>query len=203
MAAHWPAQHCAGPRQSAACSCQSRQRGDAGVRELATAPPACRLARGRAGRPPRRAPEPLDTPFLPHRLSLAFLHHGRRSRCHLAGVAAPTVDLAPYHRVLQHRRRPLLRASRAPSARLPRSSATDLTFAAHRRRSPPPSPLQQLASDLAVRSVATTVSLATFLSSPFSLSSSVATARSSPARVAVELVADEAPAIQRSHHHGR
>ena len=74
------------------------------MRELATAPPACRLARGPAGRPPRCAPEPLDTPFLPHRLSLAFLHHGRRSRCHLAGLAAPTVDLAPYYRVLHHQR---------------------------------------------------------------------------------------------------
>ena len=66
------------------------------MRELATAPPACRLARGRAGRPPRRAPEPLDTSIRPHRLSLALSRHGRRSRYHLAGVAIATaVPVSP------------------------------------------------------------------------------------------------------------
>ena len=133
---------------------------------------------------PRRAPSPWTLPFSPIASPSPSPYHGRRRRSHLTGVAAPTVDLAPYHRVLQHRRRPLLRASRAPSARLPRSSVTDLAFAAHRRRSPPPSPLLQLISDLAVCSVATAVSMATFPSSPLSLSSSVATARSSPVRAA-------------------
>ena len=133
---------------------------------------------------PRRAPSPWTSPFSPIASPSPSSHHGRRRRSHLTGVAAPTVDLAPYYRVLQHRRRPLLRASRAPSARLPRSSVTDLAFAAHRQRSPPSSPLLQLISDLAVCSVATAVSMATFPSSPLSLSSSVATARSSPERAA-------------------
>ena len=142
------------------------------------------LARGCAGRTPRRAPSPWTPPFSPIASPSPFPHHGRRRRRHLTGVTVATVDLAPSHCVLQLRRRPLLRASRAPSARLPRSSATDLAFAAHRRRSPPPSPLLQLVSDLAVCSVATAVSMATFPSSPLSLSSSVATARSSPERAA-------------------
>ena len=132
----------------------------------------------------RCAPSPWTLPFSPIASPSPSPHHGRRRRSHLTEVAAPTVDLAPLHRVLQHRRRPLLRASRAPSARLPRSSVTDLAFAAHRRRSPPPSPLLQLISDLAVCSVATAVSMATFPSSPLSLSSSAATARSSPERAA-------------------
>ena len=135
--------------QSAACSRQSRHRGDAGVRELATAPPACRLARGRAGQPPRRAPEPLDTSIRPLHLSLASLHHGRRSRCHLADVAVATAVSASPDRVQQLRRRLLLRASRAPSARLPRSHCFDLAFTAHRRRSPSPSPPQQFVPDSA------------------------------------------------------
>ena len=133
---------------------------------------------------PRRAPSPWTSSLSPIASPSPSPYHGRRRRSHLTGVTAATVDLAPYYRVLQHRRRPLLRASRAPSARLPRSSVTDLAFAAHRRRSPPPSPLLQLVSDLAVNSVATAVSMATFPSSPLSLSSSVATARSSPVRVA-------------------
>ena len=135
--------------------------------------------------------EPLDAPpslwtppFSPIASPSPSPHHGRRRRSHLTGVTAATVDLAPSHCVLQLCRRPLLRASRAPSARLPRSSVTDLAFAAHRRRSPPPSPLLQLVSDLAVCSVATAVSMATFPSSPLSLSSSAATARSSPERAA-------------------
>ena len=132
----------------------------------------------------RRAPSPWTSSLSPIASPSPFPHHGRRRRRHLTGVTVPTVDLAPFQRVQQLRRRPLLRASRAPSARLPRSSATDLAFAAHRRRSPPPSPLQQLTSDLAVRSVATAVSMATFPSSPLSFSSSVATARSSPVRAA-------------------
>ena len=134
---------------------------------------------------PRRAPSLWTPSFSPVASPSPSPHHGRRRRRHLTGVTAPTVDLAPLHRVLQHRRRPLLRASRAPSARLPRSSATDLAFAAPRRRSPPPSPLLQLVSDPAACSVATAVSMATFPSSPLSLSSSVATARSSPERAAV------------------
>ena len=133
---------------------------------------------------PRRAPSLWTPSFSPVASPSPSPHHGRRRRRHLTGVTAATVDLAPYYRVLQHRRRPLLRASRAPSARLPRSSVTDLAFAAHRRRSPPPSPLLQLVSDLAACSVATAVSMATFPSSPLSLSSSVATARSSPVRAA-------------------
>ena len=133
----------------------------------------------------RRTPSPWTLPFPPPIASPSpSPHHGRRRRSHPTGVAAPTVNLAPLHRVLQHRRCPLLRASRAPSARLPRSSVTDLAFAAHRRRSPPPSPLLQLVSDLAVCSVATAVSMATFPSSPLSFSSSVATARSSLVRAA-------------------
>ena len=133
----------------------------------------------------RRAPSPRTSPFSPIASPSPSPHHGRRRRSYLTGVTAPTVDLAPFQRVLQHRRRPLLRASRAPSARLPRSSATDLAFAAPRRRSPPPSPLLQLVSDPAACSVATAVSMASFPSSPLSLSSSVATARSSPERAAV------------------
>ena len=133
---------------------------------------------------PRRAPSLWTPSFSPVASPSPSPHHGRRRRRHLTGVTAPTVDLAPSHRVQQLRRRLLLRAGRAPSARLPRSLCSDLASAAHRRRSPPPSPLQQLASDLAVRSVATAVSMATFSSSPLSLSSSVATARSSPVRAA-------------------
>ena len=133
---------------------------------------------------PRRAPSPWTSSLSPIASPSPFPHHGRRRRRHLTGVTVATVDLAPFHCVLQLCRRPLLRASRAPSARLPRSSVTDLAFAAHRRRSPPPSPLLQLVSDLAVCSVATAVSMATFPSSPLSLSSSVATARSSPVRTA-------------------
>ena len=111
---------------------------------------------------PRRAPSPWTSSLSPIASPSPFPHHGRRRRRHLTGVTAATVDLAPYYRVLQHRRRPLLRASQAPSARLPRSSVTDL----------------------AACSVATAVSMATFPSSPLSLSSSVATARSSPVRAA-------------------
>ena len=133
---------------------------------------------------PRRAPSPWTSSLSPIASPSPFPHHGRRRRRHLTGVTVATVDLAPFHCVLQLCRRPLLRASRAPSARLPRSSATDLAFAAPRRRSPPPSPLLQLVSDPAACSVATAVSMATFPSSPLSLSSSVATAQSSPERAA-------------------
>ena len=70
--AHLAAQHCAGPCQPAASSLPGRQGGDADERELATAPPACRFATGRAGRPPRHAPDPLDTSTLPLPLSLFY-----------------------------------------------------------------------------------------------------------------------------------
>ena len=83
------------------------------------------------------------------------------------------------------------------------TASTDPVFVDHHRRSISPSPPQQLVPDLAVCSVATTVSLATSLSSPFSLSSPVATARSSHAPTAAELVADEAPAMQRPRHLAR
>ena len=59
--AHMAAQQYDGPCQPAASSLPGRQGGDTDKRELATAPLACRFARGRAGRPPRRPLDPLDT----------------------------------------------------------------------------------------------------------------------------------------------
>ena len=96
LAAHLAAQHCAGPRQSAACSRQSRQRGDAGERELATAPAACRPAADELADLPRRAPSPWTSSFSPIASPSPFPHHGRRRRSHLTGVTAATIDLAPY-----------------------------------------------------------------------------------------------------------
>ena len=62
-----------------------------------------RFAHGRAGRPPRRAPEPLDTSFLPHRLSLAFSPPWptppqpphRSNRAHRRPRAVPACPTAP------------------------------------------------------------------------------------------------------------
>ena len=138
--AHLAAQRCAGPCKPFASSPPGRQGGDAGVRELATAPPACRPRPWTPGRAPRRRPDPLDTSIRPLALSLALSRHGRRTCRRTADVAALSVVLAPRHRAQKLRRPPLLRASQAPSARLPRSLCTDLARLRHRRRSPLPSP---------------------------------------------------------------
>ena len=152
------------------------------------------------GRTPRRTPNPVDTPIHPQLLSLALPHHGRRHRSRTVAVVALSVVLAPCRRVQELRRPPLLRASRAPSARLPRSLCTDLARLRHHRRSPLPSPPQQFVPGPAVCSYVIVVRSCTSPSCPFSLSSTVATARSITACAATELVAYVTPATHRPHH---
>ena len=81
------------------------------------------------------------------------------------------------------------------------TASFDLVSTEHRQRSPSPSLPHQLVPDLADCFDVIAVSSATSPSFQFSLSSTVATARSFTARVAVELVADDAPATQRPHRH--
>src|SRR4051812_27050515 len=186
---------------AAPASCLARPGRQAGVRRrhqraprscpppcFASSPPCC------PGRSPRRAPTPLDTSISPLPHSLAPLRHGRRHRRRSAVVAVATVVPAPPDRVHSLRRRRLRRTARAPSARVPRSHRTDLVFTEHRRRSLSPSPPHQLVSDRAVWLIVTDVSIATSPSSPFLFPCTTTSTRSSPARTAVELVADVSPA---------
>ena len=142
---------------------------------------------------PGHAIPPCLSPF-------AIPHHGQRPCCRTVVVAAPSVVLAPRHRVHELRRRRLHRVGRAPSARSPRRRCTELALNSGHRRSLSPPPPHQLIPDLSDCLDETPVSSATSPPSPFPLSSPVATARSSPARTTTELVADEAPATQWPRH---
>ena len=76
----------------------------------------------------------------------------------------------------------------------------DLIFTEHRRRSLSTSPPHRLVPDRAVCLYVIAVSCCTSPSSPFFFSCTTTSTRSSPARAAVELVADVSPAKLRPRH---
>ena len=151
----------------------------------------------------RRPLDRPDTPIRPLHLSLASpppwptLPSSRRRepRSHRAPLAFPCCPAAP-----SRRPRPLSRVRQRRTACI---APCTLDFAASAPRLPATSRRRQPVPDRAVCFYVTAVSSATFSPFSFSLSSSVATARSSPARAAAELVAGATPATPRPRHpHG-
>ena len=165
-------------------------------------PPACRFSLdvpGDATRSPR--PLPLSPVLIPSPGPLSFTHPNgfvaaaRHHRSHRAPLAFPCCPAAP-----SRRPRPLSRVRQRRTACI---APCTLDFAASAPRSPATSRRRQPVPDRAVCFYVTAVSSATFSPFSFSLSSSVATARSSPGRAAAELVAGAIPATPRPRHpHG-
>ena len=144
---------------------------------------------------PPRPPWPIHFSSLPrgrpNEPECADEHH----RSHRAPLAFPCCPAAP-----SRRPRPLSRVRQRQTACI---TPCTLDFAASAPRLPATSRRRQPVPDRAVCFYVTAVSSATFPPFSFSLSSSVATARSSPARAAAELVAGATPATPRPRHpHG-